>query len=415
MSVKPRLAMVLIRSSIDIRTYNTCNLIFHLFKRESLYRKEMPRLCNLSIATVYNVCRNLLDNGIINEVSDGLQDNKRHGRKPQLICLNNHNHYFVVINLRDVNQISIHLMQIDGVDIASIQCSIEYSNLDALVDYCASKTNELLEESDVSISKIRRVGIILSGIYDERWQRVRASIIPLFENSTLKPLLEEKLQVPVSIENDANLAAFYTYLFRNVRNTSSSLSYVLLDEGIGSGIVIDDKLYTGEQGYATEICCLPLGQKSTAPHSCGMYDCTEQHLNINAFYLALIGRKGLEQENLTTIEEKWQYCMQSYKDPADADIWTSILEEKGQLLGTLCSIITMIFDIKTIIFGGRIAALFPSMEKYIMAEYNRRTIESNYRDIEIQLDYSYEEAFTGGANCLAITEWLSELSKKSKL
>ncbi|MBC7326113.1 MAG: ROK family protein, partial [Moorella sp. (in: Bacteria)] len=60
----------------------------------------------------------------------------------------------------------------------------------------------------------------------------------------LKGLLEEALQMPVAVDNDANLAALGEYVF-GAGQRVNDLVYVTVSTGIGSGLILGGKLYTG--------------------------------------------------------------------------------------------------------------------------------------------------------------------------
>lgn len=70
------------------------------------------------------------------------------------------------------------------------------------------------------------------------------------DNAPLKDIMEEKLKVKVFVENDANAASFGEY-FVNFKNTKSFV-LVTLGTGVGSGLVLDGKLYRGFNGAGFE-------------------------------------------------------------------------------------------------------------------------------------------------------------------
>jgi glucokinase len=71
-------------------------------------------------------------------------------------------------------------------------------------------------------------------------------------NLPLQARLEEALQVPVGIGNDANLAALGELTY-GAGKAHSHLIYVTVSTGIGGGIIVGDQLLLGHQGLAAEI------------------------------------------------------------------------------------------------------------------------------------------------------------------
>ncbi|MBS3099180.1 ROK family protein [Candidatus Pacearchaeota archaeon] len=72
-----------------------------------------------------------------------------------------------------------------------------------------------------------------------------------FSNVDVKSLLEKKFKVPVYIENDANCAALGEHHFGYGKGKSNFFLFTL-GTGIGGGTVINNKLYSGHRGTATE-------------------------------------------------------------------------------------------------------------------------------------------------------------------
>jgi len=89
----------------------------------------------------------------------------------------------------------------------------------------------------------------------------------------LKEILEEKLKIPVVVENDANAAALGECLFGAGRSLSNMV-YVTVSTGIGCGIIMDRKIYHGVSDSAGE-----LGHTIIYPDgprcSCGNNGCLE--------------------------------------------------------------------------------------------------------------------------------------------
>ena len=86
-------------------------------------------------------------------------------------------------------------------------------------------------------------------------------------------LLAEDLGLPVVVENDANALAEFEHAFRSPGALACTAT-VLLDEGIGCGIVIDNHLVRGFGGSAGEIGHLVV-QPGGQPCFCGRHGCLE--------------------------------------------------------------------------------------------------------------------------------------------
>jgi len=71
-------------------------------------------------------------------------------------------------------------------------------------------------------------------------------------NFPLKKMLSEEIGLPVSVGNDANMAALGEWKF-GAGQGYHDLLYLTISTGIGGGVILDDKLLLGHQGLATEL------------------------------------------------------------------------------------------------------------------------------------------------------------------
>lgn len=102
-------------------------------------------------------------------------------------------------------------------------------------------------------AEVRGIGIIAPGPLNP-WEGIviQAPNLPGWENVPLKAILEESLDRPVYIGNDANLAALAEQQFGAGRGLTD-LIYLTISTGIGGGIIIDDNLLLGAQGLGGEV------------------------------------------------------------------------------------------------------------------------------------------------------------------
>lgn len=117
----------------------------------------------------------------------------------------------------------------------------------------ASAIRETLSSAGASMSDLLGIGIAAAGIIDSREGRVVVSPnLPDWHDVPLGGTIEERFGVPVSIGNDASLAALGEWYF-GVNRQIADLVYVTVSTGIGGGIIADGKLYEGVSGAAGEV------------------------------------------------------------------------------------------------------------------------------------------------------------------
>ena len=180
---------------------------------------------------------------------------------------------------------------------------------EAIVDDIAMVCRRLCETNGVPISEIAAVGIATPGIAENHSGIVRYSCNLNFRNFPLADLLKERFPVPhVHIENDANAAAWGEAVAGAAKGTRNSLM-ITLGTGVGGGIIIDGKVYSGfncaggELGHAVIVA-------GGRPCGCGRKGCWEAYSSATGLIkmteekLAECAEKG-EETAMTALKEKY--------------------------------------------------------------------------------------------------------------
>jgi glucokinase len=140
----------------------------------------------------------------------------------------------------------------------------------------AAECRELLAEAGVAPAELAAVGVALPGPIDRaRGAVVAPPNLPGWRDVPVREVLERDLGVPVHIENDANAAALAEWRYGAGRGCDD-LVYLTMSTGIGGGLVLGGRLYTGLGGNAGEIghvCLIPDGE----PCACGRRGCFEAY------------------------------------------------------------------------------------------------------------------------------------------
>ncbi len=126
------------------------------------------------------------------------------------------------------------------------------NNLDKLILDVDDLLKSLFKETDTDFQSILGVGISIAGTVDyNRGYLFRAPNIGLSDINLAK-IISEKLDYPVFIDNDANLACLGEYLY-GAGQGADNLVCLTFGTGIGGGIIINGQLYRGSCGSAGEL------------------------------------------------------------------------------------------------------------------------------------------------------------------
>ncbi|MBO1910814.1 ROK family protein, partial [Microvirga sp. 3-52] len=95
-----------------------------------------------------------------------------------------------------------------------------------------------------------------------------------WQDKSLKDDLMDELDLPITIQNNANLSAYAERVYKH--HESNNLLCIMLSSGIGVGIMIDGKLHKGFHGYAGEMGHMIIAQDGELCR-CGNRGCWEQY------------------------------------------------------------------------------------------------------------------------------------------
>lgn len=103
---------------------------------------------------------------------------------------------------------------------------------------------QCLNAAKVTIGEVNSIGIGTPGVANRNSGTVLYSCNLDFRNTDLRKLLKQRLDKPIYVENDANAAAFGEVL-AGAGKGYSDVVVVTLGTGVGGGIIIGGKIYTG--------------------------------------------------------------------------------------------------------------------------------------------------------------------------
>ena len=133
----------------------------------------------------------------------------------------------------------------------------------------------LLRVASVQPSAIKGIGLSLASPVEPETGVMYnpPNLGPEWHLYTPIPYLQERLSLPVYTENDATLGALGEHTFGAGRGCRNMI-YMTVSTGVGGGIIIDNKPYTGSNGFGGEIGHMTVDQNGP-PCNCGNIGCLE--------------------------------------------------------------------------------------------------------------------------------------------
>lgn len=160
--------------------------------------------------------------------------------------------------------------------------------------------NKLLEKYKVSITEITGIGIGCPGsVKDREGILVYTNNLPWY-NVNFREELKKYFNLPVEVANDANAAAFGEVKYGVAKGYSNAVM-LTLGTGVGGGVIIDKKIFSGSDGFGTELghTTLVYGGKLC---TCGRRGCLESYASATALM-----EQAREEMKINKNSKMWDY------------------------------------------------------------------------------------------------------------
>lgn len=174
-----------------------------------------------------------------------------------------------------------------------------------ICDSMAEIALEAIKNANISIDDVESIGIGVPGAVNPETGIIEYSANLFFHNWSIVEMMEERLNTKVKIENDANAAALGEYLAGSAKGAKNAIA-ITLGTGVGGGIIIDGKIYSGSNFAGAELGHMVIvkGGKECA---CGRQGCWEA-------YASATGLINLTKEKILTEKPEFSYMLKLCDD-----------------------------------------------------------------------------------------------------
>ena len=238
-------------------------------------------------------------------------------------------------------------------------------------DCTAEELFALLEESiaeSAPCGTYERIGVTIPGLADPIGGIWIYSCFSGIRNVPIANILSKKYGgKPVCIENDVNACALAERKFGICKETKDFL-WITISNGIGGGLILDGKIYSGHFGNAGEIGHFNVVEENAFRCGCGNYGCLEAEAagpGIARRYAALLKKESPD------LSAKEIAGLAGLGDEAAK----SVFDTTGRLIGKAASYAVNLLNLEKVVIGGGVSnsfeLLFPSMEAAFRAKIFR--------------------------------------------
>ncbi len=267
----------------------------------------------------------------------------------------------------DLGGTNVTVGKVDGLEISQLEKKFISAN--------HTDQNVVLKEITDTIDKVYDntvdgIGVGVPSLVDsEKGIVYDVQNIPAWKEVFLKSILEEKYNVPVYIENDANCFAAGEKYFGAGQDEDNMIG-LIIGTGMGAGIFINGHLYTGRNSGAGEFGMLPFRESVFESYCSGQF---------------FVENYGLKGETVYKLAKK-----------GDQNA-LSMFNELGQNLGIGIMAILYAFDPDLIILGGSVSKSYDFFQAAMWNQLNNFAYPHVINKLKIKVSKKSNIAVYGAA------------------
>jgi predicted NBD/HSP70 family sugar kinase len=340
-----------------IKAHNISAILLRLLRDEMVSRVELAEELSLSSTTITNLTAELLADGIIAEEEIEVSaKRKRVGRPRRMLRLIPTARYAVGVHIGvGMFRVAITNLLAEIIINHTAEFDRTASPEDVIIEI-VRVIEQSIKQSGVDRQRIIGIGVGASGLVDTlSGINVVAARLGWID-VPVQALFESQLNLPICVENNVRSMALGEALFGSGRDVGV-LAFVYGRVGVGSGFVVDGKLFRGSGAGAGEIGHTVILGQAGEICSCGNTGCLETLISEPVFLKqagiiahrypdSLLAKYLVDQDTGNSIESVFAAAR-------DGDEHTrKMIEERGCYLGIALANLVNIMNPELIILGG---------------------------------------------------------------
>lgn len=360
---------------------------------------DLSKELNLSVPTIAKFINEMCEDGYIKDYGKLETEGGRH---PILYGLNPESGYFVGVDVKK-NGIDIGLINFKG-DMMDLKMDLPYkfeNTPESMGELCETISRFLHQIDERESRKILNVCINISGRVNP--ETGYSYSIFNFSELPLAEVLSQKIGYPVSIDNDTRAMAYGEYLQGCVKGEKDVL-FVNISWGLGLGIIIDGKMYTGKSGFSGEFGHINAFDNEVICH-CGKKGCLETEASGLALHRILLER--IKNGERSILSERVMNGSALELDDIIAAInredllCIDIVEKIGYKLGKHIAGLINLFNPELVVIGGTLSLTDDYILQPITTAVRKYSLNLVNKDSVIRISKLREKAGVVGACMLA--------------
>ena len=374
-------------------------IINHYLYNHSSTLPDLAKELKVSVPTITKFIGEMTEEDYI--ISYGKQETNE-GRPPTLYGLNPKSGYFIGVDIKQTT-LNLAAMNFIGEIFESkmgVPCKL--NNTPEGLERLCTEILSFIDQLEIEHDKILNIGINISGRVNPESGYSYSCFN--FEERPLAEILSERMNFPVSIDNDSR-SMTYGEMMKGVVKGEKNVIFINLSWGLGCGLIFNGELYTGKSGFSGEFGHFSVFDNEKICNFCKK-GCLETEVSGLALYRNLIHAVEEGKESILSDKIKEDPSSLSLDDIIDATnkedlLCIELIEDIGQKLGRYLASLINLLNPELVVIGGELALTEDYILQPIRGAVRKYSLNLVNKDTALVLSKLQEKAGIVGACMLA--------------
>lgn len=330
-----------------MRAINRSAILETIRRDGPISQSAIAERLDISLPTVMRIVGGLKDEGLVRPLNDKEWSG---GRRRSLLEFNAEGYLVLGIDLGGTKMYGA-LSDLGGTVLDEVIIGQHGTSGEESYDRLVTLIDRLLASPKALGRKVRGIGVGVPGITLHHQGIVKWAYTLQWQDFPLKARLSDRYELPITIDNDVNLAALGELWFGAGQNAQNMI-LIAIGTGIGAGIIIDGALYRGSTEASGEIGSMVPGREflgrdfrdfgalESVASGTGIAERAREMLKAQGAKLYPDGVTAEEVFDAARLGQAWAW---------------SVIEETVDFLAMAIANLTVMFDPEVIILGGGVS------------------------------------------------------------
>ena len=389
-----------VRNLQTVKRSNRVTVLDFIRQFEPISRNQIARDLSLSPTTASSAVSDLIDARLVREIGHGQSTG---GRRPILLEIDPKGGTILSVDVSSIygqRVLKAAALDFKGNILTNIRREQQINDNASMRAAIRSVIDDLINSHDVKLRDAVALGVSVPGLVNSKTGELVYAAFNV-RHLALGAELTNAFKMPVLVQNNEDAAALGEHRF-GVGQGSTSLVYLSMGEGVGSGFVLNGQIYNHGRSSAGELGHITV-QVDGPPCECGNRGCLTKLVSSRAIVQEIEAALAAGYEPTSEAELSSPTTIHAIMESAENGdpLCQQVVDKTAQWAGIAVATMINLLNPETIVFGGE---LFEENDYFlsVVERYTRQRMLQTYASVRLVRSQLGRRAGLQGVAALAL-------------